>query len=114
MPAKRQRLHAGELTHRVTVTAPVGVLDESAAVDIDADVPMRINVLPPAFQANESLSVGGLRTQTKYNLTTWYREDIRPDYVLQEECCTRRTFQIVAVIPGDMRDMLEMTCLTNG
>lgn len=109
-----QRLHAGEMNHRMILRAPVGVESESVAIDVDTDVPMKVAVLPPALQANESLALGGLNTQTKYNLSTWYREDVKLSYVWQEECCTQRTFQIVAIIPGDRREALQMTCVTNG
>lgn len=112
--AKRQRLYAGEMTHRVDVVAPVGVLDEVNPVDVVTDMPVRIDTLPPAFQPAESFSAGGLNTHVKYNVATHYRTDMRLSYVLQERCCTERTFQIVAIIPGDRRDMLEMTCVTNG
>lgn len=109
----RQRLTSGDLRHQVTVFAPVGVLHETDAVDVAENVPAKIDVLPPAFQANESLALGGPRTVTKYNVTTRYREDIRASYVIRELCCTQREFQIVAVIPGNFRDQLEMTCVTS-
>lgn len=107
-------MRAGELRHTVTIQAPVGVLDEAAAIDIDAAVPAKIEVVPLPFQQRESLATGGLRTQTLYNITTRYRTDIRASYVLLEACCTQRTFQILAIIPGDRQDVTEMTCVTNG
>lgn len=92
----------------------MGVLDESVAVNVATSVPMSVAALPPAFQPRESLAGGGLQTQTVYTLGCRYREDIRASFVLREECCTRRVFQILSVIPGDRRDGLEMTCVTNG
>lgn len=112
--AKRQRLTSGDLKHQVTVFAPPTVLHETEAVDVATDVPAKIEVLPPAFQANEAQALGGPRTATKYNVTTRYRTDIRASFVIRELCCTQREFQIVAVVPGNDRDQLEMTCLTNG
>lgn len=107
-------IRAGELQHLVTVEAPIGVLDEAEAVDVAVDVPAKIEVVPLAFQQRESLQTGGLRTQTLYSVTMRYRTDMRASYVLREACCTERTFQILAIIPSDRRDALEMTCVTNG
>jgi head-tail adaptor len=107
-------VRAGELRHRVTVTAPVGVLDEAIEVDIATSVPAKIEVVPLAFQQRENLQTGGLRTQTLYSVTMRYRTDMRADFVLREACCTERLFQILAIIPSDRRDAIEMTCVTNG
>lgn len=107
-------MRAGELRHTVTIQAPVGVLDETSAIDIAAEVPAAIAVVPLAFQQRETLATGGLRTQTLYSVTMRYRTDLKASYVLNEACCTQRTFQILAIIPGDRRDITEMTCVTNG
>jgi hypothetical protein len=104
----------GSLRHVVTIQAPIGVLSETVPVDVASSVPMALIVLPLAFQARETLALGGVQSQTIYTATCRYREDIRPAYVLREECCTHRVFQILAVIPGDKRDSLDMTCVTNG
>lgn len=104
----------GELRHRVTIRAPIGVLDETLPVDIEASVPTKIDVVPLAFQQRETLQTGGLRTQTLYNVLMRYRTDLKASYVLVESCCTARTFQILAIIPGDRRDVVEMTCVTAG
>jgi hypothetical protein len=104
----------GSLRHFVTIQAPIGVLSDSTAVDVDTSVPMAFAVVPLAFQPRESLALGGLQTQTLYTATCRYREDVRPAYVLREECCTQRVFQILAIIPGGKRDSLDMTCVTNG
>jgi hypothetical protein len=107
-------MKVGALSHVVTVRAPVGVLSETDAVDVATSVPAAIAVLPAQFQQRETLATGGLRTQTLYGVTLRYRTDILASYVLVEECCTERTFQILAVVPGDKRDVVEMTCVTNG
>lgn len=107
-------MEAGQLRHVVTIQAPLGVLSDSGPVDIQTSVPAAVVVLPPQFQPREALALGGLQNQTIYTLTCRYREDVRPAYVLREECCTRRVFQILAIIPSDMRDWLDMTCVTNG
>lgn len=107
-------MRAGELRHSVTIQAPIGVLDEVAAVDVDTSVPAKIEVVPLAFQQRENLQTGGLRTQTLYNVTLRYRTDLRASFVLLEACCTQRTLQIIAIIPSDRRDRLDLTCVTNG
>jgi len=107
-------MKVGELRHTVTVVAPIGVLDESESVTVDSDVPTRIEALPAQFQQREILATGGLRTQTLYTVGMRYRTDLRASYVLQENCCTQRLFQILAVVPSDRRDSIEMTCVTNG
>jgi len=104
----------GELRHQVTIQAPLGVLSDSAAVDVDTFVPMKIDVIPLQFQARERLVVGGQQTATLYNVACRYREDMRASYVLKEQCCTARTFEIVAIIPSDRKDGLDMTCVTSG
>lgn len=110
---KNRVLSSGDLKHNVTVYAPAGVLDDDA-VNVDAGVPAKIEVLPPAFQARESLALGGPRTQTLYNVTVRYREDLKASFVLNEECHTQRAFQILSVVPSDRGDFVEMTCVTNG
>jgi hypothetical protein len=104
----------GSLRHRVTVQAPIGVLDETQPVDVGTGVPMALEPLPLPFQRNEFLASGGLQTQTLYTATCRYREDIRTAYILREECCTQRVFQILSIIPGERQDSLGMTCVTNG
>lgn len=107
-------MRAGDLRHTVTIQAPIGVLDEAVAVNIASEVPAAIAVVPLAFQQRETLAGGGLRTQTLYNVTVRYRTDLLASYVVNEQCCTQRVFQILAIIPGDRRDITEMTCVTNG
>ena len=97
----------------MVIRAPIGVLHETDSVDVDTAY-MSIEVLPLQFQARESLAQGGLMTQTLYTLRCEYREDLRPSFVLVEQCCTQRTFQIQAIIPSDRRDRIEMTCVTSG
>jgi len=103
----------GKKRHRMTIQAPIGVLDETQAVNVDTRVPMSLDVLPLAFQPRETLALGGLQAQTVYTVGCRYREDISKAYVLREECCTHRVFQILAIIPGDRRDVLDMTCVTS-
>ncbi len=107
-------MEIGTLRHRMTIQAPLGVLSDVQAVDVETGVPMSLDVLPLAFQPREGLALGGLQAQTIYSVGCRYREDIRPAYVLREECHTHRVFQILAIIPGDRRDVLDMTCVTNG
>ena len=107
-------MRAGDLSHIVDVVAPVGVLSESVETSVASDVPTRIEVLAPPFQPTEGLATGGLRTDTRYALTMRYRTDIRASYVLREQCCTQRTFQIIVVIPSSKRDRLDLNCVTNG
>lgn len=104
----------GNLRHRVTIEAPAGVLHETDPVEVQSSVPMAITVLPLAFQPRELLAHGGLQTSTLYTLQCRYRTDVRPAYTLRELCCTQRVFQILAIIPGNLRDTLDMTCVTNG
>lgn len=106
-------LKAGELRHLLTITAPAGTLAEDAQ-DVATHVPAAIAVLPLAFQAREYQALGGLQTSTLYTVRVRYREDLKASYVLVEECCTERRFQIVSVIPSDTRDAIEMTCVTAG
>jgi hypothetical protein len=107
-------MRAGELRHTVAIVAPIGVLDDTVPVNIATSVPAKIEVVPLAFQQRESLQTGGLRTQTLYSVTLRYRTDMKASFILKEACCTERTFQILAVIPSDRRDAVEMTCVTNG
>ena len=107
-------LRAGDLSHQVSISAPGGVLHETDAVEIEDDVPMAITVLPLQFQERERLGQGGLQTQTIYTVSCRYREDMEPSFVLTEQCCTQRVFQILAITPSDRRDALDMTCTTRG
>lgn len=101
------RLKAGDLRHRMTVKA--GPLEGGAVVE--TDVPMAIAVLPLGFQARENIAAGGQQAATTYTLTCRYRTDLVESMVLDEQCCTERTFQIVAIIPRDRLDAIDMTCI---
>lgn len=108
-------LRAGDLKHTVTVLAPAGThATETADYNVAERVPAAIQVVPPQFQARESLGLGGVQSQTEYQVTLRWREDLLPAYALVEECCTARRFQIVAIIPSDRRDALDLKCVTNG
>lgn len=106
-------LTAGELRHTVRVTAPAGTVAAGEEV-IAVGVPAAINVVPVNFQAREGLQVGGLQTATQYVVTVRYRTDLLPSYVIEEQCCTRRTFQVLNVVPSDRKDALDMTCVVAG
>jgi hypothetical protein len=107
-------MDVGNLRHRVDIEAPIGVLHETDAVRIGSSVPMALTVLPLAFQAREALGLGGIQSGTLYTAQCRYRTDIKPSFILREKCCTKRVFQIVAIIPGNRRDTLDMTCVTSG
>lgn len=101
------RLRAGDLRHRVSIKS--GQLEGGAT--IETGVPMAIAALPLAFQVREGLAAGGQQSATTYTVTCRYRTDITESMVLTEQCCTERTFQIVAIIPRDRLDALDMTCI---
>ncbi len=107
-------MDVGNLRHRVTIRAPIGVLSETDPVDVATSVPMEIEVLELPFQQREQLATGGLNTSTIYRTACRYRTDIQPSYVLVEQCCTQRTFQIVALIPKRNEGRLDLTCVTSG
>jgi hypothetical protein len=104
-------LRASDLRHSVTIHAPAGTLDQVAR-DVETGVPAAITVTPVPFQTPERLAAGGLQAQTLYSIGLRYRTDLRPDYVLVEECCTQRQFQILAIVPSDRRDAIDMRCVT--
>lgn len=106
-------LRAGDLEHVVSLIAPAGTVtvDESL---IDSGLPAAITVLPLQFQGRESLGLGGQQTQTIYTVSVRYRTDVLPSMLVVETCCTQRRFQIIAIVPSDRRDALDMTCVTNG
>jgi hypothetical protein len=106
-------LVAGDLRHTVMIVAPAGVLAATES-EVDSGVPTSIVVAPNLFQRTESLAVGGLQAQTVYTVSVRYRTDLSPAYTLVEECCTQRRFQIVAIVPSDRRDAVDMTCVTAG
>lgn len=106
-------LRAGELNHTVTIHAPAGT-KAVAAQDIATGVPAAISVVPIQFQAPERLGAGGLQVQTSYEVAMRYRTDLIAAYVLREECCTQREFQILAVTPSDRRDAIDLRCVTVG
>lgn len=104
-------LRAGDLSHTVTIKAPAGVA-AAGETTIETGVAAAITVDMAAFQTPEALAAGGLATQTRYTVSVRYRTDIVASYVIEEECCTQRTFQIVGVIPSDRRDALDLRCVT--
>lgn len=111
MPARR--VTAGDRSHLLTIQAPAGTI-AALESEIEEHVPAAITVTPIEFQRPEALGGGGLQAQTSYTVNVGYRTDLRPDFVLVEECCTERRFQIVAIIPTDRRDAIEMRCVTAG
>jgi len=109
-------VRAGDYRHRLTIRAPKGVLDESAAVDVATMVRARIIELELPFQEREHLGLGGLLTAVTYAIHVRYRTDIRPSYILVEgPCCPLpRTFQVVTIVPTDRRTEIKLTCVTEG
>lgn len=109
----RARTTAGDRSHLVTIHAPAGTIAEDAA-DVEADVPVAIEAWPVSSQPQEATGLGGVQSATYYTVTMGYRTDVRPSYVLLEQCCTQRRLQIVAPpVPTDRRDALGMTCVAS-
>jgi head-tail adaptor len=111
MGLKPAQFSAGQLSHRVTLRAPAGSFGAATDTDLATSIPAKIVPVPLQFQAREQLSAGGLNGQTAYTITVRYREDVRRDHQLIEECHTQRTFQIVTIQPTDRGDALEITCV---
>lgn len=107
----RNPLYAGDLKERVTVFAPAGTYAPTDT-DIETGVPAGIWALPIQFQSREQLGLGGLTTTTTYMVSVRFRTDIEPNYVLVEEGGLARRFQIIARVPSERRDALDMTCVT--
>lgn len=108
-----RRVTAGDRSHLVTIKAPAGTVAENEET-IEEHVPAAITVTPIEFQRPEGLGVGGLQSQVAYTVNMGYRTDLRHSFVLEEECCTARTFQIISMVPADRRDAIEMRCVTAG
>ena len=105
---------SGQMRHRLTIYAPEGTYgtgDPAPAANVATGIPAKIEAMPLQFQQQERLAAGGLARQTLYNITVRYREDIDAQFQLVEECCMERRFNIVAMIPSDKMDWLELTCL---
>lgn len=111
MPVRRTT--AGDRSHTVTIQAPAGTLLDTDS-DVEVNVPAAIAAWPISAQPRENQALGGIQNQTNYTVNVGYRTDVQPAFVVLEQCCTQRRFQIVAVIPTDRRDALDMTCVTNG
>jgi hypothetical protein len=110
-----QPLRASDLWHSLTVHAPAGTQETvAAAEDLFTRVPAAITVVPVQFQSPERLDLGGVQSATRYVVSLRYRTDVKADYVLVEECCTARRFQILSIVPSDRRDAIDMTCVTSG
>lgn len=108
---------SGQMRHVVTIHAPEGTYgtgNPSPAVDIAEHVPAKIDALPLPFQQQERLAAGGLNTQVVYAIEMRYRDDVQANFVLNEECCMQRTFQIIQMIPSDRLDWLQLTCVVAG
>ena len=105
---------AGEMRHRLTIYAPDGTSDalSGSPGEIATGVPAKIAVLPLQFQQAERLAVGGVRGQTVYNVFIRYRSYLQADFQLQEECCSERVFNIVAMIHDEHMTNWELTCVT--
>lgn len=107
----REPLYASDLDDLVTILAPAGTL-ASTEQTVETGVPAGIWALPIQFQSREQMGLGGLQTTTTYMVSVRYRTDIRPDYVLVEEGGLERRFQIIARVPSERGDALDMTCVT--
>lgn len=99
---------AGKLTHVFTIHAPAGTAFV-AATDIATHVPMQVAAIDLSQQL-EYLAAGGLQATATYVVTCRYREDIRMDAILVEECHAQRRLQIVSMVPTDKHDWLNMVC----
>lgn len=106
-------LKAGDLRHLGSIIAPAGTLAVDETV-VERRVPASIVVVPVAFQSPERIAAGGVQAQTAYTVSLRYRTDVPASYVFQEDCCTRRRFEILGVTPSDRRDAIDMRCVTVG
>jgi head-tail adaptor len=102
---------SGQMRHRLTLYAPEGTRGAGSPDELATDIPARIEAVPLQFQQQERIAAGGLRGQTLYTVTIRYRDDVREDLQLIEECCTERTFHILSMIPDDTLQWLELTCV---
>ncbi len=107
MSLKARQFSAGEMTHRLTLYNPEG--DTPAA--IETGVPAKVIAVPLQFQQREQFGAGGLNGQTVYTIMVRTRADIRRDYQWREECCSQRTFHIVAFQETERGDGIECTCV---
>lgn len=83
-----------------------------AAADIAEHVPMQITAIDLSQQL-EYLAAGGIQASATYVATCRYRDDIRMDYVLVEECHSQRRLQILSMLPTEKTDWLNMICGTS-
>ena len=102
---------SGSMQHRLTIYAPAETYGDGTAQNFKTGIPARIEAVPLQFQQQERLAAGGLNRQTLYNVFIRYIEGIQADFELHEECHTQRVFQIVAMIPSDKLDWLDITCI---
>lgn len=110
-----ERLRASDLRHHtVTITAPAGTVEVDEST-VASRVPAAITVTPPQFQVRgEQFGGGALQASTEYTVSLRYRTDLAPSFVLVEECCTQRRFQILSIVPTDRRDAVDIRCVTQG
>lgn len=108
-----KRTTAGDRSHLIRIEAPAGTL-ALAETEIEAKVPAAILPWPIDSQPRERLAAGGVQNQTNYTVNIGYRTDVQPTYIAHELCCTQRVFQILALIPTDRRDALDLTCVVAG
>lgn len=109
MDIRAMGLRAGELTHRVTIFAPGGTLNVGDT-NVATGVPMKISAMDLS-QQKEYMALGGLQASAAYRVLCRYRDDIRMDAILMEECCAERRMQIVNQTPTDRNEGLEMVCV---
>ncbi len=109
-----KRITAGDRSHLVNILAPAGTLLANEEALVDTNVAASIVPWPISSQRGESCGGGGIQNQTVYTVNIGYRTDVPSSYVLQELCCTERRFQVMAVVPSDKRDSLDLTSVTAG
>ena len=99
---------AGQLTHRFTIFAPAGTLNV-ADTNVAEHIPMRVSSIDLSQQL-EYLSAGGVQAAATYVVTCRYRDDIRLDAILVEECHNHRRMQILSKLETDDMAWLNMVC----
>lgn len=104
---------AGSYRHRLDIWDPSRVQSPEDVL-VEDGVPAAINVVPLNFQSFERMQAGGLQASTTYTVVIRYRTDLTEAMVLHETCCTKRKFQILAIVPDERRSKLEMQCVTTG
>lgn len=109
MDIRAAQLRAGDLNHQITITAPAGTVAVTAQT-LGTGVPMQISAIDLS-QQKEYLALGGLQGSAAYRVRCRYRDDIRLDSVLTEECHGQRVLQILSLVPTELNEGLDMICV---